>query len=254
MAHFDFVVANVEDMPLFAVEFDGPRHRHDSDAIRRDHLKNELCERLGLALARVTDEHLFRGARGINYVQWLAELYFGFDTLSKAQERGELPFDEPLDPLSFMSIGHLPGSFPLFLSANARTQLLHKHQVIPSTFSGESRTGMTGCLAVLSIGDMKYLAESSIYLRGFGTPPNVAAEEIAVVSLANMLTMAKPVSTGVLRSRLIRFLHQYPTMSAMSGGSVELGFSLSYRRLNGVAWWQIGSLGDQPAVQIEAAP
>jgi len=48
-AHFGFVVADEADMPLFAVEYDGPTHM-DARTVDRDRMKNELCERLGLPL------------------------------------------------------------------------------------------------------------------------------------------------------------------------------------------------------------
>jgi hypothetical protein len=47
-AHFDFLVAR-SDAPLIAIEFDGPGH----DSVH-DHLKNDLCDRFGLPLVRVT--------------------------------------------------------------------------------------------------------------------------------------------------------------------------------------------------------
>jgi len=48
-AHFDFVVSDDEDQPLFAVEFDGSGHSLP-EAQRRDQLKNSLCDRFSFPL------------------------------------------------------------------------------------------------------------------------------------------------------------------------------------------------------------
>ena len=52
-AHLDFVIARGTDaQALFAVEFDGPSHE-SNEARKRDAMKDEICERLGLPLIRV---------------------------------------------------------------------------------------------------------------------------------------------------------------------------------------------------------
>ena len=51
-AHLDFLVVEKE-VPIFAVEFDGPRHR-DAEAGERDVLKNRLCKSADLPLLRIT--------------------------------------------------------------------------------------------------------------------------------------------------------------------------------------------------------
>lgn len=86
-AHFDFVVADEADMSLFAVEYDGPTHL-EAATIRLDLMKNELCERLGMPLARVRDEHIFRQARGIDYLTWLTEFYFWHSATRRRAEGG----------------------------------------------------------------------------------------------------------------------------------------------------------------------
>lgn len=59
-AHFDFVIADQRSLPLFAVEFDGPRHENDPKTIYRDELKRSLCDKLGLPLLRVDADYLRR--------------------------------------------------------------------------------------------------------------------------------------------------------------------------------------------------
>ena len=51
-AHFDVVVAR-NDLPVLAIEFDGPGHDP-----KNDHLKNRLCDRFELPLVRVRMTHI----------------------------------------------------------------------------------------------------------------------------------------------------------------------------------------------------
>jgi len=57
-ASFDFVVFSEDMIPIFAVEFDGPEHLFDSDHIRRDIIKNRICDKAKLPLLRIDSQHL----------------------------------------------------------------------------------------------------------------------------------------------------------------------------------------------------
>lgn len=50
-SHFDFVVADANYRPLFAVEFDGDTHTAEVQQ-QRDHQKNQLCERFRFPFLR----------------------------------------------------------------------------------------------------------------------------------------------------------------------------------------------------------
>jgi hypothetical protein len=106
-AHLDFVVADEESFPQFAVEFDGPHHRSDPDAQKRDRKKNAVCRRLGLPLIRIRREHLEEVGIGeeveiknplgsmlyghySSTIGWLTDLWFTREAFFDAQERGEL--------------------------------------------------------------------------------------------------------------------------------------------------------------------
>jgi very-short-patch-repair endonuclease len=62
-AHFDFIVADADGNPLFAVEFDGPSHDRDPEVIRRDALKDRICDQEGFALLRIDDGYLRQVSR-----------------------------------------------------------------------------------------------------------------------------------------------------------------------------------------------
>jgi hypothetical protein len=262
-AHFDFVVADAADMPLFAVEYDGPTHFENAETIARDLMKNELCERLGLPLARVRDEHLFKQARGIDYVTWLSEFYFAFQSLLQAQEEGAFPADEPPDPMLFVSSPHLAGRFPLFISAPARISL-HKlyerkliREPVPMVLQGEDRAGRSNVLLLLQLADGSILSsQGSIYLRWFGIAPAEAAEEVTIVNLEalaqeHLREGRSGIASREARRLVIEFLRVHEVCSFGIETTRGYGFDLNYHRGADGVRWTVGALGDEAEVVID---
>jgi ssDNA-binding Zn-finger/Zn-ribbon topoisomerase 1 len=60
-SHYDFLVVGSDNVPLFAVEFDGPQHGPGRQAVR-DARKNHLSDSFGLPLRRFREEDLRAGA------------------------------------------------------------------------------------------------------------------------------------------------------------------------------------------------
>jgi len=56
-AHIDFLVT-LNNMPVFAVEFDGAHHFVDKQTIENDVIKNKLCKQAGLPLLRITSTEI----------------------------------------------------------------------------------------------------------------------------------------------------------------------------------------------------
>jgi hypothetical protein len=76
MAHFDFLVVQGDEHEVrFAVEFDGPLHETDDDTRRRDALKDAVCEKLGMPLLRVREEHIL-DSRHEPILAWLVNVWF----------------------------------------------------------------------------------------------------------------------------------------------------------------------------------
>src|SRR5262249_40916153 len=102
-AHLDFVVFDAETSePRFAVEYDGRQHVTDAEQMRRDEMKDRLCEMAGLPLLRI-DSNFMRTING--YQVWLYgleahDLALGF---FKAQTSGWIPWDEPFSHTSFIN-------------------------------------------------------------------------------------------------------------------------------------------------------
>jgi hypothetical protein len=256
-AHFDFVVADADHRALFAVEFDGPHHESDQVAMRNDRMKNAIARRLGLPLARVRDRHIFESARGLDYLTWLVEVFFGYEALVEAQGSGAVPVDEPLDPMMFAAVPHLSGAFPLFVSAQARVQLQRafNRKVIaapcPLVLTARCADGTTVCLAIVGLTSGGLLLErSSLYLDGFGVAPSEAAEEIAVVSLERAVANgAAAASSTAVRAAIIDLLAR-GTCYSTQGMHTDLCFSVTYEQSPMGTRWRIGGVGNENDVVL----
>lgn len=154
--HLDFLVTDENRHAIFAVEFDGGGH----DA-KRDSLKNALCEKFDLPLARIDHRHLKIEARGLDALDWLTEVQFLFLPMEEAQASGTIPFDEPLDPLLIYSWGRRSGAFPS--PSRWRTETEHSAGRIPvprcfQVAVQASSEGWATAMATLRVGNDEFLA------------------------------------------------------------------------------------------------
>ena len=97
MAHFDFVVADEQQKPLFAVEFDGGGHSTVHDAN-----KDEICRCADLALFRVGMHSSRIEAVQLTFLGYLVHLWFLAAEFKRMQDAGILSDNE-----SFMISGFL---------------------------------------------------------------------------------------------------------------------------------------------------
>jgi Protein of unknown function (DUF2726) len=93
-SHFDFVVTCRHTNPLFAVEFDGQGHATDRAVMRRDAMKAAICDRGGFPLLRV-DSGFLRAIDRVALLTWFVDVWFRSRSWLAAQQRGEIPQDEP---------------------------------------------------------------------------------------------------------------------------------------------------------------
>ena len=115
-AHFDFLVADSESLPAFSVEFDGPTHE-TPEGRRRDELKNDICESLGLPLLRITAAYLEEENETMSLLAWLTDLWFMSEAFLDAQESGTIPADEPFG-YAFSSFDYFRGHRTLVWAAH----------------------------------------------------------------------------------------------------------------------------------------
>lgn len=83
MSHFDFVVAK-DEFAHFAIEFDGPQHISDSDNMRNDRLKKEICDHLDFPLIRIDSQFLRPVCEKSAVLSWLVSMWFKNQTFSNA--------------------------------------------------------------------------------------------------------------------------------------------------------------------------
>lgn len=120
-SHFDFVVTD-DDMPVFAVEFDGPTHRTKAQQTR-DHKKLLLCRRFEFPILRITAPYLHSINSNYDLLSWCVEYWFLQRGIDEAQASGSIPPDEYLDPMLFVSLPGKTGRFPMWMSADPKIKI-----------------------------------------------------------------------------------------------------------------------------------
>ena len=132
-SHFDFLVCDEGQDPLFAVEFDGPTHREPVQQAR-DAKKDELCARFDLPLLRINTNHLLKKYNKASLLQWIIsawELQKAFDA---AQAQGQIPAEEDFDPVMLWHSGKsLEEIHPHWIALRPRLHIekLHKQGRLP---------------------------------------------------------------------------------------------------------------------------
>jgi hypothetical protein len=121
-SHFDFVVADEYARGQFAVEFDEPHHPTESNTIRRDRLKAEICDRFDFPLVRIGSSYLQRERR-FTLIGYLVEVSQLERSFTEAHESGHIPWDEVFEPalvIADLKEGERPSlDFPYWLERPA---------------------------------------------------------------------------------------------------------------------------------------
>ncbi len=112
-AHYDFVVTGRDQVPLFALEFDGPQHGHSPQS-ERDAKKDELSNRFGLPLLRIRADDLCRTEWQLDRLTEKIKQWFDDHTKSVTGDRHmEL---QPKCPLCGGEMIRKPSKYGPFLS------------------------------------------------------------------------------------------------------------------------------------------
>lgn len=121
-AHFDFLVADADGSPLFAVEFDGRGHA-TPEAQARDRVKNALCERFELPLLRVNRLYLTPSYSNWDLLRWFCTVYFISNEWDADVASGRIPPEDAVFDPMFVSVRTKSGMRALELEARARAKL-----------------------------------------------------------------------------------------------------------------------------------
>jgi hypothetical protein len=183
-AHFDFVVCDKEQIPQFAVEFDGPSHKDDSQR-RRDLAKDDLCDRFEFPILRINLRHIVKKYKSYDLLSWFVEHWFLAQEFYEAQRQGHVPWDEPYDPMMFFTLPGRSHRFPMWLSSGLRIKVQHlqkKGKIKDSIIShwiGVDKSGHYHGLSWLRINDAEsILAESGMRKQRFPVSESELLSEI----------------------------------------------------------------------------
>lgn len=192
-AHFDFIIADQDHSPLFAVEFDGEQHRAHLQG-RRDAVKNQLCERFQFPLLRINARYLPKRYRRMDLLSWFVEAWFMDRAFAEAQDKGLIPPDEPFVPGSVLAMPGRKERFPLWLSLDARAQITRLHQAgkcyhaAPSSAVGKDSEGNYRAIAYILIRENAgVMAGTAMHNQLFPISPAEALDEIVVLELFDKL-------------------------------------------------------------------
>jgi hypothetical protein len=156
-AHFDFVVADHDHVPHFAIEFDGPGH-----STKNDLKKDKICRDEDLALFRVNLPTSQRQIGQLSFVSYLVHLWFLGLQFEKMRTEGEVSFDEP-----FMISGFLkPDAKHIF---DSEFDLLGPARERINAYCNKKSIGR-GAISHLSVGEILMRNSFGEYVAFCGFP------------------------------------------------------------------------------------
>lgn len=121
-SHFDFVIYNSLDLPLFAIEFDGPTHNSKTQ-ITRDQKKDTLCKYFTFPILRINNLYLEKKYRNYDLLACFVDIWFLREFFFEAQDNGALSKDLCFDPMAIIDYPKRKNSFPFFLSLDIRVKI-----------------------------------------------------------------------------------------------------------------------------------
>jgi hypothetical protein len=193
-AHLDVLVTDAEYHPLFAVEFDGPRHETDMEQQRRDRQKNALMKRFGLPLLRIKDDDLNRKYRGFDLLSFFSALWFWCDSYVKPIFPDDVDawlFDHPYDAI--WAETQIPSS-PYYLSweVEERIKALFKTGQVASRclnywIGGDAFAGYRCIMWVLLAGGRCCFVERSMRPQQFPVPMSFILAQITAFHLFDQI-------------------------------------------------------------------
>lgn len=97
MSHFDFVIADKDHMPQFALEFDGGGHDG-----KNDWKKDAISQQANLALFRVNLQALNAEMEQMGLLAYLVHVWFMAHAFDEMQRCGQIAPDEPFSMWAFL--------------------------------------------------------------------------------------------------------------------------------------------------------
>jgi hypothetical protein len=230
-SHFDFVITESDDNPIFAVEFDGPGHR-SVDAKRRDQLKNELCDHFEFQLLRVNQKYLSPSFSNWDLLRWFCTVWFVKRGWDEAVLEGTIPYEDSIFDPMFVSVVTKSGSRGLELERHARSEFgrLFQAGVIPSHMPewivAKDDDGTLRALAWIKVSEVEgVLTETAIQQQRVGDWVQFAIRGVVLSRLEDAVSsvlgsQASSVPVSDIRARAEKFRNDYQMLMALGSGAV----------------------------------
>lgn len=219
MAHFDFVVTDLDFDPRFAVEFDGPGHAAPR-AKALDAKKDALCQAFGLSLLRIRSSHLPKAYSDLSLLEWIVDVYHLQRAFDDAQAGGSVPYDESFDPFFIVADSMEALSdpkarrFPYWISREAALsiQRLHKQgkvaQRSTSGLIGLDKEGNRRGIEYIRVNATHgILVSSGMRAQLFPVPLTDLLRELLLISVHDKLQRYLATGSGLTPIETIRRLH-----------------------------------------------
>lgn len=192
-SHFDVIVIDELGYPLFAVEFDGELHQTLTQ-VKRDEMKNALCQRFNFPILRITSEHLTNQDTNMNLLSWFIEVWFAAEWFEQAQKAGQF-VDESFLPMSVARLPERTEPFPLWLSRKIRGEIFNLklkgfiENSAPSCLVWRDNRGGFYSLAWLVIDqNTAVMVETQMASQDFPAPMHDLIEDMTINQLYENLT------------------------------------------------------------------
>lgn len=196
-AHVDLLVRDDDDAmaPLFAIEIDGMQHATEERQARRDRVKDDLLQRAGIDVLRVTTGTTSLRHGRDRLAGYLADLWFSSRAFDEAQEEGLVdPYESFFHPFTFrvdQATGRMASLDPA-MPFRARLQRDHQRDGKPTVwiptafYRRRPHVGRVGALVVIALTEQQFIsAEAEIgHFRITGVQPTDVAEEVALLELS----------------------------------------------------------------------
>jgi Protein of unknown function (DUF2726) len=176
---------------VHAIEYDGPFHS-GAEQVARDAKKHFLCKEAGLPILRINANHVLRKYRGVTLLRWIIEVIQLEQWFNEAQGKGEVPFDEPFDPLAIMSDGS-GKQWPYWLSATAMARInkfVRSEQGARAwvTLVGEDDDQKLHSLEYIRVGDQVLYVRTSVRNQDANIPKYHMLREVTHCEMGEHLT------------------------------------------------------------------
>lgn len=230
-AHFDFLITESDDTPIFAVEFDGPGHDTE-DAQRRDKLKNDLCDRFRLQLLRINQKYLSESFSSWDLVSWFCTVWFVKRGWNEAVDEGKIHYEDAIFDPMFVSVRTKSGTCGLELERHARSEFGRLFQNgsipdhMPEWIVAKDENNTLRALAWISVSETEgVIVETAMKQQRVGDWAHFAIRGIVLSRLEQALScviasQATPIPIREIRTRATNFKRNFKIIMALGRGAV----------------------------------